>query len=152
MNLPPAPFPAYRPRRLRQSAALRRLVSETQLNISQLVLPFFARSGRRLRQPVGAMPGVFQLSPDEVLRDAAKAFELGVPAVMLFGIPDKKDDPRDVGLEESLSREERSRSLSKIDESSSRGEIVLPLAFPAGLPAIHHWYLPGSKRASPRDT
>src|ERR1035437_1917960 len=85
-------FPAYRPRRLRQTPALQRLVSETQLNVSQLVLPFFARSGRKLRQPVNAMPGVFHLSPDELLRDAARAHELGVPAVLLFGIPDKKDD------------------------------------------------------------
>jgi porphobilinogen synthase len=84
-------FPACRPRRLRQSPALRRLVSETQLNAAQLVLPLFARSGRKLRRPIQAMPGVFQLSPDEVLRDAAHAHQLGVPAVLLFGIPDAKD-------------------------------------------------------------
>ena len=84
-------FPAYRPRRLRQSAALRRLVSETQLSAAQLVLPFFARSGRKLRRAIDAMPGVFQLSPDELLRDATAAHRLGVPAVLLFGIPDKKD-------------------------------------------------------------
>jgi len=92
MNLHPAQFPVARPRRLRQSPALRRLVSETQLNVSQLVLPFFARSGRKLRQQVTAMPGVSQLSPDELLRDAVAAHKLGVPAVLLFGIPDKKDD------------------------------------------------------------
>jgi len=85
------PFPAYRPRRLRQSAALRRLVSETQLNVSQLVLPLFARSGRKFRKPILAMPGVFQFSPDELVREAAAAHELGVPAVLLFGIPEKKD-------------------------------------------------------------
>jgi len=85
-------FPNYRPRRLRQTPALRRLVSETQLNVSQLVLPLFARSGRKIRQPVNAMPGVFQLSPDEVLREAARVHELGVPGVLLFGIPDKKDE------------------------------------------------------------
>jgi porphobilinogen synthase len=84
-------FPAYRPRRLRQSAALRRLVSETQLNAAQLVLPLFARSGRKVRRPIEAMPGVFQLSPDEVLREAIRAHQAGVPAVLLFGIPDKKD-------------------------------------------------------------
>jgi len=89
---PTGQFPNYRPRRLRQSPALRRLVSETHLNVSQLVLPFFARNGRKVRQPVNAMPGVFQLSPDELLRDATRAHELGVPAVLLFGIPDKKDD------------------------------------------------------------
>jgi porphobilinogen synthase len=84
-------FPAYRPRRLRQSAALRRLVSETQLSAAQLVLPLFVRSGRKVRRPIQAMPGVFQFSPDELLREAARAHEAGVPAVLLFGIPDRKD-------------------------------------------------------------
>ncbi len=89
MNLPG--FPVGRPRRLRTSPALRRLVAETSLNVSQLVLPLFARSGRKLRRPVNAMPGVFQLSPDEIVREATAAHALGVPAVLLFGIPDKKD-------------------------------------------------------------
>jgi porphobilinogen synthase len=84
-------FPAYRPRRLRQSPALRRLVAETRLSVEQLVLPLFARFGKKLRRPIEAMPGVFQLSPDEVVREAAKAHALGVPAILLFGIPDKKD-------------------------------------------------------------
>jgi porphobilinogen synthase len=89
MNLPG--FPVFRPRRLRQSPALRRLVCETRLSVEQLVLPLFARSGRKVRIPIGSMPGVFQLSPDEVLREAARVHALGVPAVLLFGIPDKKD-------------------------------------------------------------
>ncbi|MSU57987.1 MAG: porphobilinogen synthase [Pedosphaera sp.] len=92
MSLQPVgQFPAYRPRRLRQNAALRRLVSETQLNVSQLVLPLFVRSGRKVRKPINAMPGVFQLSPDELVREAARAHALGVPTVLLFGIPDVKD-------------------------------------------------------------
>jgi porphobilinogen synthase len=84
-------FPAYRPRRLRQSAALRQLVAETHLSASQLVLPLFVRAGRKICRPIAAMPGVFQLSPDELLREAVRAHTLGVPAVLLFGIPDKKD-------------------------------------------------------------
>src|SRR6266436_1840163 len=84
-------FPAYRPRRLRQSAVLRRLVQETEVDASRLVLPLFVRSGRKLRRPIAAMPGVCQLSPDELLREAARAQEAGVPAVLLFGIPDKKE-------------------------------------------------------------
>jgi porphobilinogen synthase len=84
-------FPVYRPRRLRQSPALRRLVAETRLSVEQLVLPLFARTGKKLRHPIEAMPGVFQLSPDELVRDAARAHALGVPAVLLFGIPDQKD-------------------------------------------------------------
>jgi porphobilinogen synthase len=84
-------FPAFRPRRLRQSPALRGLVAETQLSPQKLVLPLFVRAGRKLRRPVAAMPGVFQLSPDEVVREATRAKALGVPAVLLFGIPDRKD-------------------------------------------------------------
>src|SRR2546422_8969900 len=92
MSLYPAgQFPGYRPRRLRQSAVLRRLVSETRLTADQLVLPLFVRSGRKVRRPIAAMPGVFQLSPDELLIEARKAVEARVPAVLLFGIPDSKD-------------------------------------------------------------
>jgi porphobilinogen synthase len=89
---PTGSFPAYRPRRLRQSAALRRLVSETRLSADQLVLPFFVRSGRHVRRPIAAMPGVCQLSPDELLREATQSWEAGVRAVLLFGIPDAKDE------------------------------------------------------------
>ena len=85
-------FPAYRPRRLRQSPVLRRLVSETALSASHLVLPLFVRAGRRLRKPISAMPGVCQLSPDEMLLEAKQACEAGVPAVLLFGIPENKDE------------------------------------------------------------
>ncbi len=85
-------FPAYRPRRLRQSPALRRLVRETRLDPKQFVLPLFTRSGRAMRVPINSMPGVFQLSPDELLKEAAAAFAVGVPAVLLFGIPDRKDE------------------------------------------------------------
>jgi porphobilinogen synthase len=88
---PVGQYPAYRPRRLRQSPVLRELVRETELTAAQLVLPLFVRSGRKLRRPIAAMPGVFQLSPDELLREATWAHELGVPAVLLFGIPDTKD-------------------------------------------------------------
>ncbi len=84
-------FPAYRPRRLRQSPVWRALVRETQVDVAHLVLPLFVRGGRKVRRPIAAMPGVFQLSPDELLREAARAHELGVPAVLLFGIPDRKD-------------------------------------------------------------
>jgi porphobilinogen synthase len=84
-------FPAYRPRRLRRTAALRRLVREVHLAPSQLVLPLFVRSGKGFRQPVPSMPGVFQTSVDEMLRDARRAEAVGVGGVLLFGIPDSKD-------------------------------------------------------------
>jgi porphobilinogen synthase len=91
VNLHAGQFPDYRPRRLRSSAALRKLVCETRLCVEQLVLPLFVRAGKKLRREIGAMPGVFQFSPDELLREAERAHKLGVPAILLFGIPDKKD-------------------------------------------------------------
>src|SRR5689334_23721159 len=70
---------------------MRRLVRETTLLPSQLVLPLFVRSGTGIRQAVGSMPGVDQTSVDELLNDARAAAELGVGGVLLFGIPDHKD-------------------------------------------------------------
>jgi porphobilinogen synthase len=84
-------YPNYRPRRLRQTPALRQLTAETDLRAERFILPLFARSGRNLRNPVGSMPNVHQLSPDQLARDAAEAHALGIPAVILFGIPDAKD-------------------------------------------------------------
>ncbi|MEP7066861.1 MAG: porphobilinogen synthase [Gemmatimonadota bacterium] len=84
-------FPEYRPRRLRRTESLRRLIQETHLSASQLVLPLFVRSGSKVRNPVGSMPGVSQLSVDEMLRDVDEATEEGVGGVILFGLPDSKD-------------------------------------------------------------
>jgi porphobilinogen synthase len=84
-------FPEYRPRRLRRTESLRRLIQETRLAPSQLVLPLFVRSGSKVRKPVGSMPGVFQLSVDEMLRELDEASEEGVGGVILFGLPDTKD-------------------------------------------------------------
>ena len=92
MNWPSsAHFPVVRPRRLRQSPALRRLVRETRLSADQLVLPLFVRPGRKVRKAIGAMPGVFQLSIDELLKEVETAVRAGVNAVLLFGIPASKD-------------------------------------------------------------
>ncbi|HEU4585848.1 MAG TPA: porphobilinogen synthase [Gemmatimonadaceae bacterium] len=84
-------FPVSRPRRLRRTSSLRALVRETRLSAEQLVLPLFVRNGEGVRKPVGAMPGVAQLSIDEMLRDAEAAAKAGVGGVLLFGIPDTKD-------------------------------------------------------------
>ena len=85
-------FPEYRPRRLRRTDALRRLVRETHLQPSQLVLPLFVRAGTGVRRPVTSMPGVAQTSVDEMLRDAEAAAKSGVGGVILFGIPETKDE------------------------------------------------------------
>ena len=84
-------FPTDRPRRLRRTAALRRLVAETRLASADLVLPVFVKEGLSKPQPVGAMPGVVQHSRDSLRRAAAEAVEAGVGGLMLFGIPAHKD-------------------------------------------------------------
>jgi len=84
-------FPEYRPRRLRQNDAFRRMIRETTLSVDDLILPVFAISGKNVKNPISSMPGHFQLSIDNLIKTSKKAFELGIPAVMLFGIPDKKD-------------------------------------------------------------
>ena len=85
-------FPIHRPRRLRRTEALRGLVRETVVRPQDLVLPLFVIPGTGVRRPVSSMPGVFNTSVDEAVRDAREAFELGIPAVLLFGIPPHKDD------------------------------------------------------------
>jgi porphobilinogen synthase len=85
-------FPQVRPRRLRAGATLRRMVRETRLAPDQLILPFFAVTGAGVEQPIGALPGHARLSPDLLARAAARAYAAGVPAVLLFGIPDHKDE------------------------------------------------------------
>ena len=87
----PASFPTRRMRRLRRTPALRRLVQETHLVPSQLVWPLFVTHGDGVRTPVAAMPGVDQVSVDELVKDAERAARLGLGGIVLFGIPATKD-------------------------------------------------------------
>src|SRR3990172_6597071 len=84
-------FPQDRPRRMRRTEALRSLVRETVLAPDDLVWPLFAVPGERVRNAVKSMPGVFQLSVDELVAEAQTGFEAGVRSVILFGVPEKKD-------------------------------------------------------------
>ena len=84
-------FPDSRPRRLRQSDALRRMVRETTLSIDDLILPLFAIDGKGVKNPINSMPGHYQLSIDNLVKTSKEAYALGIPAIILFGIPEKKD-------------------------------------------------------------
>ena len=84
-------FPDYRPRRMRQSRAFRRMIRETQLSVDDLILPMFAVSGKHVKNPIPSMPGQFQLSIDNVVKLARRAHDLAIPGIILFGLPDKKD-------------------------------------------------------------
>ncbi len=85
------PFPLYRPRRLRESPLLRSMVRETSLRVDDFVYPLFAVHGRGVREPIGSMPGQCRLSIDELLKECKDAASMGIPAVLLFGLPRDKD-------------------------------------------------------------
>ncbi|EDX71204.1 delta-aminolevulinic acid dehydratase [Coleofasciculus chthonoplastes PCC 7420] len=84
-------FPIHRPRRLRQSTQLRRMVRETVVTTSDLIYPLFAVPGEGIAQEVKSMPGVYQLSVDKIVAEAKEVYDLGIPSIILFGIPDNKD-------------------------------------------------------------
>jgi porphobilinogen synthase len=84
-------FPIHRPRRLRQTSQLRRMVQETVLTPSDLIYPLFAVPGSSVAVEVKSMPGVYQLSVDKIVEEAKEVYDLGIPAIILFGIPENKD-------------------------------------------------------------
>jgi len=84
-------FPEYRPRRLRQNGAFRRMVRETRLSVDNLIMPLFIVPGTQLARPVPSMPGIAQLSVDRAVEECKAIYDLGIPAVIFFGIPDTKD-------------------------------------------------------------
>ena len=84
-------FPLHRPRRLRRTEALRRMVRETTLEPSDFVYPLFVMEGRGERRPIASMPGIFNLTVDSAVAEAKAARALGIPALILFGLPEHKD-------------------------------------------------------------
>lgn len=85
-------FPAHRPRRLRRSEAFRGFVRETRLSVGGLVYPMFACPGTKVRTEVSSMPGIFQQSADQIVEECREVAGLGIPAVILFGLPEHKDE------------------------------------------------------------
>ncbi|PYU10505.1 MAG: porphobilinogen synthase, partial [Acidobacteria bacterium] len=84
-------FPTHRPRRLRRSEALRSMVRETRLSTAGLIYPMFVCPGKNVRQEVGSMPGIHQQSADQIVEECREVQSLGIPAVILFGLPETKD-------------------------------------------------------------
>ena len=84
-------FPEIRMRRLRSSDAMRRLVRETKVTVDDFVYPLFVKHGEGIREPIKSMSGCFHLSVDEAVKEAKEVAALGIPAVLLFGLPGKKD-------------------------------------------------------------
>ena len=80
-----------RPRRLRRTPTIREMVRETNLSVKDFIAPLFVKYGEGRKDEIASMPGQYQFSPDSVVKEAEELWSLGVPAVILFGIPDKKD-------------------------------------------------------------
>lgn len=85
-------YPSYRPRRSRESEAMRRLVRETRLSLDQFVMPYFVKNGRNIKEEIESMPGQFRFSPDTLMRELEELTHSGVQAILLFGLPDTKDE------------------------------------------------------------
>jgi porphobilinogen synthase len=84
-------YPEHRPRRLRRNEGIRRMVRETILSVDDLICPLFVAAGRKIRKTIPSMPGVFQLSVENLVKEVREVHGLGIPAILLFGIPAKKD-------------------------------------------------------------
>ena len=85
-------FPIYRPRRLRRNENLRRMVRETHLHIDDLIFPLFVVPGKGIKEPISSMPGNYRFSVDKLVKEVKEVYQLGIPAIILFGIPEKKDE------------------------------------------------------------
>jgi porphobilinogen synthase len=115
-------FPANRMRRLRRTESLRNLVRETTLEPGDLIYPLFICPGKGVRNPVGSMPGVFNLSVDEAVREAEEAAKLGIGGLLLFGLPELKDEQGTGAWEENGIVQQALRALK---QSQSAKNLVL---------------------------
>ena len=109
-------FPEYRPRRLRKDEIFRRMIRETHLRPEDLVLPLFVCPGKSVRKPILSMPGNFQLSIDQLIEEVKEAKSLGISGIILFGIPEKKDEVGSQGYAEDGIVQRAIRSIKeKVD-------------------------------------
>src|SRR5437764_15411808 len=119
-------FPATRLRRLRRTGALRSMVRETRLTPENFVYPLFVCPGEGVRKGVRSMPGVFNLSVDEAVHEAHEAHSLGIPAVILFGLPEKKDEAATGAWEENGLVQQAARALKReLPELMVIGDVCL---------------------------
>src|ERR1700742_4547935 len=116
------PFPQNRMRRLRRTDSLRALVRETTLEPGDLIYPLFLCPGQGVRTAIGSMPGVFNLSVDEVVREAEEAASLGIGGLLLFGLPDSKDEQATGAWDNHGIVQQGLRALK---QSSGAGKLVL---------------------------
>jgi len=106
-------FPVQRPRRLRASEGIRRLVRENRLSVDNLIYPVFVTGGENIARPVAAMPGVYNYSSDKLLEDVGEAVRLGIPGILIFGVPEVKDETGSGAYDENGVVQRAVRALKK---------------------------------------
>lgn len=106
-------FPSYRPRRLRKNALLREMIAETAISTSDLIYPMFVRPGKGKREEVASMPGIYKQSIDNLVKEAKEVKKLGVRSILLFGIPEHKDEVGSEGYDENGIIQNALRELKK---------------------------------------
>lgn len=114
-------FPAYRPRRLRKNERLRNLIAETDISARELIYPMFVMPGKGVREEVVSMPGIYKQSVDNIVKEALEAGKLGVNSILLFGIPEKKDETGSEGYDPDGIVQKAVRELKK----KARGMVVV---------------------------
>jgi len=118
--------PYYRPRRLRRNENIRRMVRETQLSVDDLILPLFVTEGTNVRNPIVSMPGHFQFSIDLLVEEVKQVHQMGIPAIILFGIPDNKDPlGKDATSEQGIIQ----RSIMAIKEAVPDMYVIADVCF-----------------------
>jgi porphobilinogen synthase len=119
-------FPSYRPRRLRKNERFREMIRETHLRPDDMILPLFVCPGKGVRRPISSMPGNFQLSIDELIKEVREAKSLGILGVILFGIPEKKDEVGSEGYSENGIIQRALKSLKDgVDEITLMTDVCL---------------------------
>jgi len=108
-----APFPTARLRRLRMNETLRGMVRETELSKKDFIYPLFVVPGKNVKKEISSMPGVYQMSIDQTIRECAEVYQLGIPAVIFFGIPESKDEVGSGGYDEHGIVQEALRAIKK---------------------------------------
>ena len=94
-------FPVYRPRRLRRNSNLRELVAETRLSVDDFIYPMFVMPGKSKKVPITSMPGIYKQSIDNLIKEIREVKKLGIKAILLFGIPERKDEMGTEGYDEN---------------------------------------------------
>ena len=106
-------FPAYRPRRLRKNSNIRELIAETRLSVDDFIYPMFVMPGKNKKVAVKSMPGIYKQSIDNLIKEIREVKKLGIKAILLFGIPSKKDEMGTEGYDENGIIQQALREIKK---------------------------------------